>query len=101
MSEVPERIWAWRFNSSNSDDLIKGGWTDISDHKVVEYVRADIFTLLQLQENPEKVESLQVRIERLRDALVQVNKCCDGLMASSSVIESIVIPALAEDRKHD
>ena len=42
MSDLPERIWAWNFIPDKQDDIIKGGWDDVFDRKLVEYIRADL-----------------------------------------------------------
>lgn len=47
---TPERIWAWRFVPHHQDELVKGGWDDNPDRKLIEYVRRDPAVLAALPE---------------------------------------------------
>lgn len=40
--DMPEKIAAWRFHPKKADAWIKGGWSEVHDHKTTEYTRSDL-----------------------------------------------------------
>lgn len=42
MTDMPERIAAWRFHHNKADEFVHGGWSEDHDHKTTEYIRADL-----------------------------------------------------------
>jgi len=40
--DMPDRIYAWNFLKDKQDYVMKGGWDDMPDRKIDEYVRGDI-----------------------------------------------------------
>lgn len=42
MTDMPERIWAWRFMVGQRNEHMQGGWDDKEDPRETPYVRADL-----------------------------------------------------------
>lgn len=42
MSDMPEKIAAWRFRPEKADEWVHGGWSEDHDHKTTSYIRADV-----------------------------------------------------------
>ncbi len=84
MHDAPERIWAQATACDNWEEPIA---TPVRVPHFHEYVRAD--TIADLEEEN----------QRLREALVLINRNRTGVTAPSSVIEAIVFEALSHTEK--
>lgn len=81
MSDMPEKIAAWRFTPSKADEWIHGGWSEDHDHKTTEYVRAD------------RIEELESKLEKAVVALKFHNAAVELCIGE-------VTPAMKEAHYH-